>query len=263
MAQRSYRSGTHRIRAFSSRLGLRARMPYVVAALVLMACAVAFAALRAQGGFELMRGIEQGAEETASGGDASGGLEPASEAGAVAQEGGSDSAAVASDEPTADADDAGAREGPAGPALLAVHVDGAVAEPGVYRVPAGSRAMDAVELAGGLRADADTRLINLAAPLEDGAKVYVPREGETPAEGAIPAEASAAAPAEGGTTALINVNTATIEELQTLVGIGEATARAIIEEREGSGPFASVDDLLRVSGIGEKKLAKIRDHVCV
>lgn len=238
-------------------------MPYVVAVLVLMACAVAFGALRAQGGFELTRGIEQGAEETSSGDDASGGLAPASEDGEDAQDGGSVLAAAASDVLTADADDVGVREGFAEPSLIAVHVDGAVAEPGVYRLPAGSRAMDAVELAGGLNADADTRLINLAAPLEDGAKVYVPREGETPAEGAIPAEASAVAPAEGGTTTLINVNTATAEELQTLVGVGEATARAIIEEREGSGPFASVDDLLRVSGIGEKKLAKIRDHVCV
>lgn len=145
---------------------------------------------------------------------------------------------------------------------LVVHVDGAVAAPGVYELPAGSRANDAVLAAGGLTEDADTSSLNLATPLSDGDKVRVPVEGE---------EVSAASAAATGTTAtedstsggLVNINTATLEELDTLPGVGEATAQAIIDDREQNGPFSSIEDLMRVSGIGEKKYAKLEAMICV
>lgn len=148
-----------------------------------------------------------------------------------------------------------------------VHVDGAVAAPGVVELfGADLRVYDAVTAAGGLLEDADTSQVNLAEPLSDGAKIHIPHAGEEPAEQALPvvgqAETSGATGAGGG-TALVNINTASVEELQTLSGVGEVTARAIVDEREQNGPYATVEDIMRVSGIGEKKFAKLRDHICV
>jgi competence protein ComEA len=172
-------------------------------------------------------------------------------------------------------------------ALVVVDIDGAVNNPGVYELQGETvRLRDAVAAAGGLAEDADAALINLAAPIQDGAKLHIPRVGEdlsayssAYATGVLAsggsAGASAGASASGGSspeaassgatseTALININTATNEELQTLPGIGQATAAAIVEERESNGPFASVEDLMRVSGIGEKKLARLRELICV
>ncbi|MDO5108046.1 MAG: ComEA family DNA-binding protein, partial [Coriobacteriaceae bacterium] len=136
---------------------------------------------------------------------------------------------------------------------VVIHVDGAVAHPGVYTLMGDPvRVCDAVDAAGGLAEGADTSSINLAAPVVDGSKVHIPVEGETSADSNT---------GEGATTGLIN--TADNEALMELPGVGEATARAIIENREQLGPFTSVDDLLRVSGIGEKKLERIRPHACV
>ncbi|MBR3313715.1 MAG: helix-hairpin-helix domain-containing protein [Atopobiaceae bacterium] len=151
-----------------------------------------------------------------------------------------------------------------------VHVDGAVVSPGVYVLEeADARVNDAVTLAGGLTPEADTSQVNLAAPVEDGQKVHIPVEGEVTATAgggmdtvALPSEASAN-PSGDGLAGLVNINEAAAEELCTLPGVGEATAAAIIEDREAHGPFASVDDLMRVSGIGEKKLAKMRERICV
>lgn len=178
--------------------------------------------------------------------------------GAAAAEGGSDGASVSADQDGA----AGSAQ-----AVLIVHVDGAVASPGVYSVPEGARVNDAVLAAGGLTEGSDTSTMNLAAPLSDGAKVHVPTSEE------LSAGVASGSGAEGGggagsssvstSTSLVNLNTATSAELQTLSGVGEATAAAIIEDREANGPFASAEDLMRVSGIGEKKFAKIKDHVCV
>lgn len=135
-----------------------------------------------------------------------------------------------------------------------VHVDGAVASPGVYELAAGSRVNDAVAAAGGLSEGADTSALNLAAPLADGEKIYVPREGE-------PTDASAPVVSQEG--APVNLNTATAAELDELPGIGESTAAAIIEDREQNGPFATPEDLMRVSGIGEKKYERLEGLVCV
>lgn len=157
-----------------------------------------------------------------------------------------------------DGDAAGDTAEPAQTAIV-VHVDGAVAAPGVYALAAGSRANDAVSAAGGLLEGADTSGLNLAAPLADGEKLYVPVEGEAPAGGA-PTGGGGAGEAQGG---LVNLNTAGLEELDELPGVGEATARAIIEDREANGPFSSPEDIMRVSGIGEKKFERLEGLICV
>ena len=154
------------------------------------------------------------------------------------------------------------------PSHVVVHVDGAVANPGVYEITKDEpRVVDAVGQAGGLAGDADTSSLNLASPLQDGQKVHVPHEGEELAttsgesESAVPPSPDArAAPAQ---PSLININSATAEELQALPGVGVATAAAIVEDRETHGAFTSPEDLMRVSGIGEKRFAKMKDMVCV
>jgi competence protein ComEA len=142
-------------------------------------------------------------------------------------------------------------------AVLFVHVAGWVRHPGVYELPEGSRVIDAIELAGGPRPRADLSVLNLAAVLTDGQQVLVPKP--LPPTSAVPPATSGTAP---GTT-LVNVNTATAEELETLPGIGEVLAQAIISYREENGPFATVDDLEEVSGIGPATLEEIRDLVTV
>jgi competence protein ComEA len=147
-------------------------------------------------------------------------------------------------------------------ALLVVHIAGAVTRPGVYELNPAARVIDAVTVAGGPTADADLDGLNLAAPLADGQRVYVPHAGEVdPA--AIPS-GGPAAPVESGDDAPrgpVNVNTATAAELESLPGVGPATAAAIVDERTRNGPFASIDDLERVPGIGPAKLAALRGQV--
>lgn len=146
-----------------------------------------------------------------------------------------------------------------------VDVDGAVASPGVYRLKVGSRVSQAIDAAGGLTAEADVTGLNRASKVTDGQKIYVPTVGEQQAALAVGgAEGGAVTVSGAGTSSgLVNINTASAAELQTLSGIGPSMAQAIIDERTQNGAFASVDDLMRVSGIGEKKLAKIKDCICV
>lgn len=149
---------------------------------------------------------------------------------------------------------------------VVVHVAGAVAAPGVQRLPLGSRVVDSVDAAGGAAPDADLGRINLAAALTDGQQVYVLRLGETapaPQAGAVAGAGDAGGTGAGGGTGLIDVNTASAAELEELPGVGPATAAAIIAHREQNGPFASVDDLLDVRGIGEAKLDALRDLATV
>jgi competence protein ComEA len=145
---------------------------------------------------------------------------------------------------------------PSPPVTLIVDVAGAVREPGVYEFAEGDRVIDAIERAGGSLAKADLSLLNLAAPLADGTQILVPKAGPPVAGvagGAVP----------GSTGGLINVNTASATELETLSGIGEVLAATIIEYRTQNGPFASVEDLMDVSGIGPATLDEIRDQVTV
>jgi competence protein ComEA len=148
---------------------------------------------------------------------------------------------------------------------VVVHVVGAVAAPGVQRLPAGSRVIDAVEGAGGTAGDADLARINLAAPLADGQQVYVLRIGEVAPVPPVGATAGAAGSPAGGDAAggLVDLNRATAVELEELPGVGPATAEAIIAHREQNGPFASVDDLIDVRGIGDAKLEQIRPQATV
>ena len=160
-----------------------------------------------------------------------------------------------------------AGEGAAETPPVVVHVDGAVAAPGVYELAEDARVNDAIAAAGGLLSEADTSTINLAALVSDGAKVHIPTSEELSAgaQGASGESGNAGAPAGSASAAptLVNINTATSEELQRLSGVGEATAAAIIEDRQANGPFSSPEDLMRVSGIGEKKFAKIKAYICV
>jgi competence protein ComEA len=145
----------------------------------------------------------------------------------------------------------------ASPVLLIVHVAGWVSHPGVYELPEGSRVIDALEAAGGPKRGAELSALNLAAPLADGQQVLVPRSAPASSGGTVATETGAAA------TTLVNVNTATAEELETLPGIGEVLAATIVQYREEHGPFTSVDQLVDVSGIGEVTLEEIRDLVTV
>jgi competence protein ComEA len=154
--------------------------------------------------------------------------------------------------------------GSAAPTLLVIHVAGAVASPGVYELDASARVIDAVTAAGGPGADADLDGLNLAASLVDGERVYVPHIGEVdPATVPSGGAAVPAAPTDESPAGPVNVNTATAAELESLPGVGPATATAIVDERTRNGPFASVDDLERVPGIGPAKLAALRAQASV
>lgn len=142
---------------------------------------------------------------------------------------------------------------------IVVDVEGAVRNPGLYTLPADSRAGDAVEAAGGLSPKALAGGVNLAQPLEDGQQLTVPSKGgEGQASGT---EGSAGAQAAAG--GLVNINTASAQELQELSGIGPALSQRIVEYRSANGPFSSVEELTEVSGIGEAILERLRGQVSV
>jgi len=144
------------------------------------------------------------------------------------------------------------------PAIVMVHVAGAVVEPGVYELAGDARVRDAIVAAGGPTGGADWNALNLAAVVADGVKVYVPSVGEEiPPSLTLPI----ASPVDGGPAAPIDVNVAAAAELESLPGVGPATAMAIVTERERNGPFLDVDDLDRVPGIGPAKLDGLRDLV--
>jgi competence protein ComEA len=145
---------------------------------------------------------------------------------------------------------------PSAAVMLIVDVAGAVHQPGVYEFAEGDRVIDAIERAGGPGPKADLSLLNLAAPLTDGIQILVPKAGP-------PGQVVPGGTVPGSTGGLININTASATELETLSGIGEVLAATIIEYRTQNGPFASVEDLLDVSGIGPATLDEIRDHVTV
>ena len=143
---------------------------------------------------------------------------------------------------------------------LYVHVAGAVARPGLYRVRAGSRVADLLDAAGGPTADADVHQLNLATKVDDGQRVYVPRTGEAPAPG--PGGDGTVGPSVEQSGPL-DLNTATQPQLEELPGVGPSTAKAILEYREKNGRFRAVEELLDVRGIGPAKFAEIEPLVKV
>jgi competence protein ComEA len=142
--------------------------------------------------------------------------------------------------------------------MAVVHVAGAVRRPGVYRLAAGLRVQDAVRRAGGPRRGANLDAINLAAPLQDGVQIVVPGRTAAAAVGAAGAGGATGAATPG---APVSLNTATEAQLETLDGVGPATAAKIIAYRREHGGFRSVADLTQVSGIGPKKLAALKGKV--
>lgn len=150
---------------------------------------------------------------------------------------------------------------PIQPILIAVHVSGAVVSPGVYTLEEGSRVDDAIAAAGGAVEEAAPDALNRARVLSDGEQVIVPTKEELAQQQAAPQTPTAGAPSlpQGR----VNINTATVEQLDALPGVGEATALKIISDREQNGPFSSPEDLKRVSGIGDKKYEELADLISI
>jgi competence protein ComEA len=168
---------------------------------------------------------------------------------------------------------------------IKVDVAGAVARPDVYELERGSRVHEAIEAAGGFTEDADTGALNRATVLHDGDRLYVPTKevagpDASPSDTAAPSPDPAALPPDqagqpsdttgttGGSTDAptglpVNINTADSETLQTLKNIGPITAQKIIDYRNSNGPFAQIEDIKNVEGIGEKTFEKLKDHIRV
>lgn len=146
-------------------------------------------------------------------------------------------------------------------ARIVVHVAGAVVRPGVVELRLGARGIDALEGAGGARPDADLDRLNLAAKLVDGQQILVARVGEpSSAPGSAPPGANVP---PGEPSAPLNLNTATIDQLEALPGIGPTLAQAIVDERERRGAFRSINELRSVRGIGDGRFADLRPRVAV
>lgn len=139
-------------------------------------------------------------------------------------------------------------------ARLYVHVTGAVRRPGLMRMSAGARVADALQRAGGPARRADLTAVNLAARVADGQQIVVPRAGA-----AAPTAGATAATPVGPSAALIHLSTATVEQLDGVDGIGPTLAQRIIEFRDSHGGFRSLAELAQVDGIGEKRLATLRE----
>ena len=168
----------------------------------------------------------------------------------------------------------GSEAGPGGlsatSSSVVVHVTGAVSRPGVVTLPPGSRVTDAINAVGGASAEADTQQLNLARVLTDGEQIRVPRIGEVlpdpapqPGGAATPSVGTAPGKTNGGASGTININTASASELEKLPGIGPALAQRIVDYRDSHGPFASVDALTDVPGIGKAKLEGLREQATV
>lgn len=143
------------------------------------------------------------------------------------------------------------------PEPIGIYILGAVEEPGVYFLPAGSRVVDAIEAAGGATAEADLARVNLAARLQDEAQIYVPKVGEETSS--IPIFSTPTRES----SRIVNINTATAQELETIPGIGPELAQRIVDYRMANGPFSSIEQIMDVPGIGEGTFFKIQNLITV
>ena len=245
------------------RVGLETGPVLLVVALVALAVlATAFVVLR-------MGGDAEAVSPRAGGGAVSPlvSVSPSEGAGASGAAIPSPSAGAGSVAGSAAGSGAGARSGAVSGATVTVDVAGRVRRPGVATLPAGSRVVDALRRAGGARGRVDLTSLNLARVLVDGEQILVGRRaagaagaasGGAAPPGSVAAGASTAAPDTTG--ALVNLNTATLDQLDTLPGVGPVTAQKILDWRTAHGAFSSVDELLEVDGIGEKTLADLAPH---
>ena len=151
------------------------------------------------------------------------------------------------------------KEEPVEKDLITVDVKGAVKAPGIYDLPVGSRVNDAVQKAGGLTEQADSKSLNLAQKVSDEALVYVPTKGEEAASQQTGSGVASSTSKEKK----VNLNKASLEELKQVKGLGGKRAQDIIDHREANGKFKSVDELKKVSGIGAKTIEKLKDYVTV
>ena len=150
------------------------------------------------------------------------------------------------------------KEEPVEQDLITVDVKGAVKAPGIYDLPVGSRVNDAVQKAGGLTEQADSKSLNLAQKVSDEALVYVPTKGEEASQ-----QSGSGATSSTSKEKKVNLNKASLEELKQVKGLGGKRAQDIIDHREANGKFKSVDELKKVSGIGAKTIEKLKDYVTV
>ena len=151
------------------------------------------------------------------------------------------------------------KEEPVEQDLITVDVKGAVKAPGIYDLPVGSRVNDAVQKAGGLTEQADSKSLNLAQKVSDEALVYVPTKGEEAAS----QQTTSGTVSSTSKEKKVNLNKASLEELKQVKGLGGKRAQDIIDHRETNGKFKSVDELKKVSGIGAKTIEKLKDYVTV
>lgn len=153
------------------------------------------------------------------------------------------------------------------PKEIIIHITGAVENEGIVRLKEGSRIIDAIEAAGGLTSEVNLKKVNLAYTVQDGQKIYIPKTSDIDAEIGIDAKTGEAVivynGTEEGTRGKININTATLNELLSLSGVGESTAEKIIEYRKENGRFKTIEEIKNVSGIGNLKYESIKDYICV
>lgn len=152
------------------------------------------------------------------------------------------------------------------PGPINIYINGAVARPDVYSLPPNTIIRDALLAAGGTTGDADINFINLARPLQDGEQVYVPRVGEIisqPSQAASSQTTSVSTSSSVAPDGIVNINTGTLADLDTLPGIGPAIAQRIIDYRDANGPFATIEDIMNVSGIGPVTFDKIKNRITV
>lgn len=154
-------------------------------------------------------------------------------------------------------------EAEAEPEVISVYICGSVKNPGVVRLNEGARLEDAIKLAGGAVENADLTAVNLAYKLVDEDMVYIPRIGEKRTEIPEAAASAGAVKKSPGGSGKVNINTAGESELDTLEGIGPATAKAIIRYREQAGGFGSIEEIKKVKGIGDAKYSSIKDKITV